>query len=53
MNQIILVGKAKIALPAMFLKNITGISFKGNVFDCHKVPILCCLVVWSGVELVA
>lgn len=36
MNQIILAGKAKIALPAIFLKSFTGILFKGNVIDCRK-----------------
>ena len=36
MNHIILAGKAKIALPAIFLKSFTGILFKGNVIDCRK-----------------
>jgi hypothetical protein len=40
MNQIILAGKAKIALPAIFLKSFTGILFKGNVIDCRKFPSL-------------
>lgn len=44
MNQIILAGKAKIALPAIFLKSFTGILFKGNVIDCRKFSSLLALL---------